>query len=114
MAIWIFSCGNNDFFLVAENHNEKENTTSEFVITGLPVRDCSDVEKLPIGNKTECQRAASSLGYTFNDAGSWSHNPKGCYLRYGTRVFWNIHKTGSERPDSFAICIPNGKYLLDY
>ena len=89
-------------------------TASGFEVTGLPVRDCSDEEKVPIANRTECERAASSLGFTFNDAGSWSHNPKGCYLRYGTRVFWNIHKTGSERPDSFAICIPNGKYLLDY
>ena len=62
-------------------------TASGFEVTGLPVRDCSDEEKVPIANRTECERAASSLGFTFNDAGSWSHNPKGCYLRYGTRVF---------------------------
>ena len=99
---------------MAESHHEKENTTSGFVVTGLPVRDCSDLEKMPIGDKTECQRAASSLGFTFNDAGSWSHNPKGCYLRYGTRVFWNIHNTGSERTDTFTICKTSGTYLLHY
>ena len=89
-----------------------------FEDTELAVRDCSDAGKVPIGNMTECQEAASSFGFMYVSGDeSWDHNPKGCFeFDYlgGGYVFWNNHETGSERADAYVICKASGKYLHVY
>ena len=88
-----------------------------FEDTELAVRDCSDAGKVPIGNMTECQEAASSLGYMFVPSASIHYYPKGCFKLCGggmCHVWWNNHETGSKTSYTFAICKSSGKYLLVY
>ena len=85
-----------------------------FSITDSPVRDCSDVGNLPLGNEAECREAALSFGISFGYELSLSNNPKGCYISYGKNVYWNNHESGSERSNRFPICKPDGKYCLRY
>ena len=84
-------------------------TTAKYELTQVSVRDCSDVGKMALSDEDECKKAASELSLKYFGAGSYSHNPKGCSYLANFIVLWNTHKTGSNRPDSKAICKNHGK-----
>ena len=75
--------------------------------------DCSDFGKQLIGSLAECQEAASSLGLTYENTGSWDTSPKGCYTSLKKQgVYWNTHETGMKHGELFPICRTDGKYFL--
>ena len=82
----------------------------------LRVRDCVDVGRKSLDNIAECQKAASSLGSTFQYANSWSYYPKGCYsFKHDDRnVYWNTHAIGKKSSGTLAICKAGGKYIPRY
>ena len=82
----------------------------------LNVRDCADVGRTSLDNIAECQKAASSLGSTYQYASSWSYYPKGCYsFKYDSRnVYWNAHEIGRKTSGALAICKAGGNYVPRY
>ena len=82
----------------------------------LNVRDCADVGRTSLDNIAECQKAASSLGSTYQYANSWSYYPKGCYsFKYDSRnVYWNAHEIGRKTSGALAICKAGGNYVPRY
>ena len=65
---------------------------------------------MALSDEDECKMAASELSIDWYDSGYWSKNPKGCFIisSFNSAV-WNSHQTGSNRPDSKAICRSDGK-----
>ena len=87
------------------------------------VRDCTDVAKRPLGDKAECEKAASKLRLIYRGEvlpSDGSVYPKGCYSVWNNvldavwGIYWNGHKTGSQRKDCFPICYIDGKCTITY
>ena len=84
-------------------------TTANYELTQVSVRDCSDVGKMALSDEDECKKAASQLSLTYHTGGSWSNNPKGCVLwKSSNIVWWNFHQSGREKIDWFVICRTSG------
>ena len=86
----------------------------KFELTEFAVRDCSSIGREPLSDMAECQEAAAELGQKYHGSGSFPNakwNPKGCFSIENKGVFWNNHKTGSERAGILAVCRKIGKYL---
>ena len=67
--------------------------------------DCSDVGKKSVEDEAECQIAASQLGFSYDQDGSWNFVPKGCFLfQKDNLVYYNNHETGRSQNDSLSIC----------
>ena len=95
----------------------------EFEVTSSAVRDCTDVAKRPLGDKAECEKAASKLRLIYRGEvlpSDGSVYPKGCYSVWNNvldavwGIYWNGHKTGSQRKDCFPICYIDGKCTITY
>jgi len=87
----------------------KRSKDASYELTQSSVRDCSDVGKMALRDEGECKNAASELSISYAGGGSLGdHNPKGCFY-WSSHVFWNTHQTGSNRPDSKAICRKYGQ-----
>ena len=69
------------------------------------MRDCSDVGKKSVEDEAECQVAASQLGFSYDQDGSWNFVPKGCLLFLkDNHVYYNNHETGRIDNDTLSIC----------
>ena len=95
----------------------------EYEVTSSAVRDCTDVAKRPLGDKAECEKAASKLRLIYRGEvlpSDGSVYPKGCYSVWNNvldavwGIYWNGHETGSQRNDCFPICYMDGKCTITY
>ena len=83
----------------------------KFELIQSTARDCSDIGKTVINDRSECQEAASKLqlpfGYSIWDSG----DPKGCfYHKRSNLTLWNTHEYGGSDVNNFLICLKGGNY----
>ena len=85
---------------------------NRFELSDSPVRDCSEIGKISLGNEPECQEAALALGlyYVWWVDASWNHVPKGCFIDGNRDAYWNAHETGASSENHFPICKKDGNH----
>ena len=58
------------------------------------IAEGNTIPDLSIPNAVECERAAKSVGLTYQYAGSWGIHVSGCFIHIGSNVYWNSHVNG--------------------
>ena len=71
---------------------------------------CSDSRFIELSTAQECKLLGLTYAKSFNSKayyrseGSWSHNPKGCYIYDSGTMHFNTHSTGGSKSSTMSIC----------
>ena len=75
---------------------------------------CSKNSNHDIDTSEECEAAASKLNLHYMETEDEDDYPKGCYSmgeKSGSNVYFNRHRTGTARSNTYPICISKGNFL---